>query len=180
MAVVLVAGVVAALNLGNRNGTESLSVAGAAKATVDTGSARISMQVVVKGGQKTSVFPGGSVIDATGVADFVRGRYLLKGTSAGQSTETRVIGKDRWTKGSGLAGFGNLAGKPWMHSADSSGGGDSVLSNPDPSVHAGRLDVERHRAQPEAGRRPDAHDPAAADERLRERFAFRQADRRLS
>jgi hypothetical protein len=105
MAVVLAAGVVSAINLGHRGNTDVLTVAGAVRATMDTGSARVTFEIEITGGSFTL---GGPV-------DFAHNRYRLVGSIGGFPIEMRGIGMDRWTKGGGLA----AGAKSWVHSTES-------------------------------------------------------------
>jgi hypothetical protein len=105
MALVLAAGVVSALSRHNRGNTEVLTVAGAVRATMDTGSARVTFEIEITGGSFTL---GGPV-------DFANNRYRLVGSIGGFPIEMRGIGMDRWTKGGGLA----VGAKPWVHSTES-------------------------------------------------------------
>ncbi|MBK5307747.1 MAG: hypothetical protein JJD92_13760 [Frankiaceae bacterium] len=135
MAVVLFAGVVSAVSLHNRSSSEVLTVAEAVNATQATGSARMTMRVTITNSPQPNVFKGGKVFDVTGLADFVHQRYVLTGTSAGQSIETRIIGKDRWTKIPTPVGFGDVGGKPWLHTVEkSSESAAGVFNDPDPRV----------------------------------------------
>lgn len=105
MSIVLVAGIVGAVSLHGRSNEQVLTVASAAKATIDTGSARVTLTIQI----------AGSTFTLHGPVDFAHSSYLLTGSFGGAPMEMRGIGRDRWTKGGGLA-FG---GKPWVHSTES-------------------------------------------------------------
>jgi hypothetical protein len=115
MAVVLIAGVVSALNLGDRSKTEVLTVAGAANATVDAGTARVTMKLTFSGPAATS-FGGSGGYTLSGPVDFRHQRFAMKGRFMGETLELRGIGRDRWTSQSGIPG------RKWSHTTDRSKG----------------------------------------------------------
>ena len=109
MAVVMVAGVASALSLRNRETTEQLTVAGATEATAAARTARMTMEIRFRGGAAASSI---GTYTISGLIDFEKRRYALKGSTGSQSFETRGIGKDVWVKQPGLPG------KPWLHTTD--------------------------------------------------------------
>jgi hypothetical protein len=135
MALVLVAGIAGAVALRGRPELQQLSVADAAKATQATGSARLTMQMSVKGAAKELQIPSGGLLSLTGLADFQHGRYVLRGTNGGMVVELRVIGADHWMKVPAAAGFGNVGGKPWIHSTEKQPrNSDGIFGSLDPAV----------------------------------------------
>jgi hypothetical protein len=124
MAVVLVAGVVSAINLGHRGSTEVLTVADAADATTAARTARVTMVISLSGAAAAAV-PGGNYT-LSGPVDFAHQRYSLKGRLAGTDFELRAIGKDRWTTQLGIPG------KKWLHMTDETQAAGS-LDQLDPS-----------------------------------------------
>jgi hypothetical protein len=120
MAVVLAAGLVSAISLGHRDGNEVLSVAGAARATTATGSARVTIEATITSSSLPNV-PSGPLMKLTGLIDFRHNAFDVTGTLGGQalgtagSVEERGIGADRWSKQSNPFG---ADGKPWVHSVE--------------------------------------------------------------
>jgi hypothetical protein len=115
MAVVLVAGVVSALQLGHRGNTETLTVAGAAHATAAAHTARVTMALSFTGSAAAGLADSSYIL--SGPVDFEHQRFALKGKLGGQAVELRGIGKDRWTTQLGIAG------KKWSHTTDDTKGG---------------------------------------------------------
>lgn len=135
LAVVMVAGVMSALSLRNRSDVQELTVADAVRTTEAAGSARLTMQMTLSNSANNSLLPDGEFMTMSGLADFVNGRYVLKGTGNGQSMEMRIIGKDRWMRVPIPVSFGGVAGKPWLHSVETtSQGADAAFSSVDPTV----------------------------------------------
>jgi hypothetical protein len=90
--------------------------------------------MTLKDSPQQSLIPGGFAVRMSGLVDFEHGRYALKGTNAGQQTETRVIGRDRWTKVPSPLGFGAVGGKPWFHTVEKTSGLRSgLLQDLDPT-----------------------------------------------
>jgi hypothetical protein len=118
MAVVLAAGVISAVNLGNRGTTEVLSVAGAAKATTAAGSARLTLRITLSGSTRPEL-PDGDLMTLSGPIDFRKNRYRLVGAFTKQPWELRGIGRDTWMKSDFYGALGG--GKPWTHSRDDMG-----------------------------------------------------------
>ena len=115
MAVVLAAGVISAVNLGERGTTEVLSVAGAAKATTEAGSARLTLRTTLTGSTRPEL-PDGELIRLSGPVDFRKNRFRLVGTFMQKPWELRGIGRDTWMKADFAGAF--AGGKPWSHSRD--------------------------------------------------------------
>jgi hypothetical protein len=137
MAVVLVAGVTSALSLRDTDPTEQLSVADAARATQDAGSARVTIRVVLSD-SASAFLPDGELMKLTGPVDFRHQRLDLRGTFTKAPIEMRAIGKDRWTKSdvSVLPGAAaSTPSKPWVHSVET---GEKVASD-FASMDPGRL-----------------------------------------
>jgi hypothetical protein len=122
MALVLVAGVVSALSLHTRGGTEQLTVADAANATAAARTARVTIKLSFSGPSAAAL--GGDQYTLSGPVDFQGRRFALKGSFGGRSFEMRGIGKDRWTTPLGLVGKTQpgLAGKEWLHGTGPSTG----------------------------------------------------------
>ena len=127
MAVVLASGVVSALSLRDAGTTETLTVAGAAKATAQARTARMTMEIRFSGQAASSGLAGTYKI--SGLIDFEKRRYALKGSYLSQAYETRGIGKDVWVKQP------TLPGKSWLHMTDtsSSTGSSSSFTSFDPA-----------------------------------------------
>jgi hypothetical protein len=117
MAVVLATGVVSAVHLTGHGNTETLSVAGAAKATKATGSAVITMRFTVTHAIQPGL-PDGDLFALKGPADFKHERFAFKGAFGGQPVEMRGIGKDRWTKQAFVSPVAGTESKSWIHSVD--------------------------------------------------------------
>ena len=99
LALVLVAGLFGLSSLrGDDAGRQVLTVAGAAQATTDAGSARITMRMTFDGLPVPEGTPSSSLVTLTGVVDFVREAMLLRGSIAGQTVEIRALGKDSWQR----------------------------------------------------------------------------------
>jgi hypothetical protein len=122
MAVVLAAGVVSALQLGDRGNTEVLTVAGAAEATAAARTARVTMRMSFSESDAAAL--GGSSETLTGSVDFEHHRFTLKGKFVGVVTELRGIGKDRWIMQAGLPGLDS--GKKWVHNTDTDAGFEEI------------------------------------------------------
>jgi hypothetical protein len=131
MAVVMLAGVVSALSLQDRSDVQELTVADAARATQDMGSARVTVRVVLT--RSASAFlPVGELIAMTGPVDFRHQKLALKGTFSRAPIEMRALGQDRWIK-SPESTLGSTGSKPWVHSVESASKGASDFANMDPS-----------------------------------------------
>jgi hypothetical protein len=124
MAVVLAAGVIAAVQLPGR-GTEVLTVAGAAQTTTDAGSARVTIHLDLVGLQAglpadvQTELP--KSMQMSGAVDFVHRRFVMRGSFSGEPFEQRGIGADRWDR--------TNDGR-WEHSTDSGPGNDFDLIDP--------------------------------------------------
>jgi hypothetical protein len=131
MAVVLMAGVVSALSLHDRDGTEVLSVADAAAATSAARTARVTLDVSFSGAGAEAAALAGGPASWSGPVDFERHRFALKGRFGGTDSEMRGIGNDRWVLQPGLPG------KKWVHSTESEG--DTGFEQIDPAKLLGVL-----------------------------------------
>jgi hypothetical protein len=100
--VVLVAGALGVAHLRSQDRLEVLSVAEAAGATTATGSARMTFRV--------QTAPKVEMV-MSGVVDFARDRFALRGTFAGQETEVRGIGADQWSRTQQSTSLAS----PWIH-----------------------------------------------------------------
>jgi hypothetical protein len=131
MAVVLAAGVIAAVQLPGR-GTEVLSVAGAARATKATGSAVVTFRATVTHSTQAAL-PDGDLFTLSGPVDFKRARFAFTGSFGGQKLEMRGIGKDRWNKSDLTTLIPGVSHKPWVHSVDTAPvSGLNGVGNADP------------------------------------------------
>ena len=111
LAVVLVGAVLAVGSLrGDDAGRQVLTVAGAAQATTDAGSARITMRMTFEGLPVPDGMASSQQVALTGQLDFVRKAMVLRGSLAGQRVEIRAIGKDTWQR------TGGQPDAKWEHS----------------------------------------------------------------
>ncbi|MCW2571918.1 MAG: hypothetical protein JWO88_1976 [Frankiales bacterium] len=132
MALVLAAGVVSALSVHNRSGTDQLTVAAAARATQDAGSARVTIRVTLAK-SASPLLPDGELLSMSGPVDFRQQKLAFKGSFSKAPIEMRAIGKDRWIKSPEALLPGGAPAKPWVHSVEVASKGAADFASMDPA-----------------------------------------------
>jgi len=136
MALVLVGGIIGAVSLHGRSNEQVLTVADAARATQNAGSARLTLRISVTR-STNPLLPVGDLMRLSGPVDFRHLRYQLTGTFQKSAIEVRGIDRDEWTKADlsgsflAIAGAAGASQKPWTHSIRKTTG--SVLETVDPT-----------------------------------------------